>query len=100
MARLHGREAYLEGSNADGVGASSIRISVTGLRPGEKLYEELLVDGWEVPTDHPRVMCEQRALPEAELVEAWLQSLVSYADGESIVELMLQLPLSYCSKAT
>lgn len=33
-----------------------IEILVVGLRPGEKLYEELLIGGDPVATDHPRIM--------------------------------------------
>lgn len=33
-----------------------IEILYTGLRPGEKLYEELLISGNEQQTDHPRIM--------------------------------------------
>ncbi len=33
-----------------------IEIQVTGLRPGEKLYEELLIDGDAKPTEHPRIL--------------------------------------------
>ena len=33
-----------------------IEIKVTGLRPGEKLYEELLIDGDAKPTAHPRIL--------------------------------------------
>lgn len=33
-----------------------IEIRFTGLRPGEKLYEELLVDDNALQTDHPRIM--------------------------------------------
>ncbi len=44
-----------------------IAIRVTGLRPGEKLHEELLIAGRTEPTDHPRVLrlCEPPALPAA-----------------------------------
>ena len=33
-----------------------IAIAVTGLRPGEKLYEELLIGGNPVATEHPRIL--------------------------------------------
>jgi FlaA1/EpsC-like NDP-sugar epimerase len=33
-----------------------IAIDVTGLRPGEKLYEELLIGESPMPTAHPRIM--------------------------------------------
>jgi FlaA1/EpsC-like NDP-sugar epimerase len=33
-----------------------VEIVVTGLRPGEKLYEELLIGDNPTPTEHPRIM--------------------------------------------
>jgi FlaA1/EpsC-like NDP-sugar epimerase len=38
--------------NPDG----DIELAVTGLRPGEKLYEELLIGDNPKPTQHPRIM--------------------------------------------
>ena len=32
-----------------------IEISITGLRPGEKLYEELIIDGESKSTIHPLI---------------------------------------------
>jgi FlaA1/EpsC-like NDP-sugar epimerase len=45
-----------------------IEIVVTGLRPGEKLYEELLIGENPQPTDHPRIMrAHEDYLPWGEL---------------------------------
>ena len=33
-----------------------IAIKITGLRPGEKLYEELLIGDNPIKTEHPRIM--------------------------------------------
>jgi FlaA1/EpsC-like NDP-sugar epimerase len=50
--------------NPDG----DIEIEVTGLRPGEKLYEELLIGDNPKPTAHPRIMkAREEFLPWAEL---------------------------------
>jgi FlaA1/EpsC-like NDP-sugar epimerase len=97
IARLYGRSAYLDGEEAGGAGG--IRIDVAGLRPGEKLYEELLVDGSEVRTDHPRVMCEMGDLPGSDVVDGWIKSIKDCSDGAKVVELMRELPLSYSEAA-
>src|SRR5690606_14789759 len=34
-----------------------IEIRVVGLRPGEKLYEELLIGDEVIDSEHPRIMC-------------------------------------------
>jgi FlaA1/EpsC-like NDP-sugar epimerase len=46
-----------------------IEIQVTGLRPGEKLFEELLIGDNPLPTSHPRIMkAHEEFLPWDELV--------------------------------
>lgn len=45
-----------------------IAIECIGLRPGEKLYEELLIDNNAKPTTHPRIMmAKERYLPMVRL---------------------------------
>ena len=45
-----------------------IEIKITGLRPGEKLYEELLIGDNSLPTKHPRIMkAHEVFIPLAEL---------------------------------
>ena len=51
MAQLSGLTLRVDGS-PDG----DIDVEVTGLRPGEKLYEELLIGGNPEGTDHERIM--------------------------------------------
>lgn len=93
LIRLMGLEVKDE-QNPSG----DIEILYTGLRPGEKLYEELLIGDNPMPTTHSRIMraCE-KALAWHE-VEALLDQLDKYChlfDCEGVRELLHQAPLGY-----
>ncbi|MBL8348632.1 MAG: polysaccharide biosynthesis protein [Rubrivivax sp.] len=71
-----------------------IEIVITGLRPGEKLYEELLIGDNPQPTDHPRIMkAREGFLPWAEL-EGRLrefQAAAARGDGTALLALLEEL---------
>lgn len=61
-----------------------IAIAVTGLRPGEKLYEELLIGDNPLPTSHPRIMkAHEDFLPWDEL-QAKLSGLGLALDANDV----------------
>jgi FlaA1/EpsC-like NDP-sugar epimerase len=53
----------------------NIGIEVTGLRPGEKLYEELLIGGDISETEHPRIMRARERGVDWKRLEEELESL-------------------------
>jgi FlaA1/EpsC-like NDP-sugar epimerase len=73
-----------------------VPITFTGLRPGEKLFEELLADDeTTVPTPHPKLRVAKSAgpLPQPELIEKWIQEAgAAPADGAVREWLRLQVP--------
>ena len=54
-----------------------IEVVFTGLRPGEKLYEELLIGDDVIPTSHEKIMCAR----EEVLTSSAIQQLLSDADA-------------------
>lgn len=76
-----------------------IEITYTGLRPGEKLYEELLIGGDNVhKTEHSRIMtAEEYYLPFDHLssVLVQLEQACKHADYISIREILLNAPIDF-----
>jgi FlaA1/EpsC-like NDP-sugar epimerase len=59
-----------------------IEIHVTGLRPGEKLYEELLIGNHPTQTAHPRIFKAQESFVPWSELQVELDSLISAADND------------------
>ncbi len=75
-----------------------IKIEVTGLRPGEKLYEEILIGDNPKPTQHARIMkAHEDCLPWQELEDKLdaLQLAVNLNDVPVIKGLLQQLVHGY-----
>jgi FlaA1/EpsC-like NDP-sugar epimerase len=75
-----------------------IDIQITGLRPGEKLYEELLIGNDPKPTSHPRIMkANEGYLAWAELQEQLrvLKHALHVNDVEQSLALLTTLVSGY-----
>ena len=89
MVRLSGLSVR-DATNPGG----DIEIVCTGLRPGEKLYEELLLDAESQPTDHPLIYrAQERALPPAQLWPqlAAIETAIAAQDVDKALELLAAL---------
>jgi FlaA1/EpsC-like NDP-sugar epimerase len=93
MIELSGRTVR-DQQNPDG----DIAIEITGLRPGEKLFEELLIGNNPQHTSHLRIMRAQEPHIEwqnLQLILAELLGLIDKNDVKAILEKIAQLDLGY-----
>ena len=83
MIRLSGNSvAYNEEENG-------IKIVFSGLRPGEKLYEELLIDPETAsPTKHPRIFCSNEPIPDKAFLQDHFQKIEESIQSNDIENMM------------
>ena len=96
MIRLSGR-TIREASNPNG----DIEIVFTGMRPGEKLFEELVIGSELIPTRHAGILRAREAFTPWELFEHRLQQLeaaISQHDRAKVRALVMGLGLGEMAK--
>ena len=94
IASLAERMIHLSGLSVRSAGnpEGDIAIEFTGLRPGEKLYEELLIGASDEATEHPMILRAREArLPWGQLCEALrrLEVAVQRVDIECVRNILL-----------
>ena len=89
MIRLSGlHERVADGASGD------IEISYTGLRPGEKLYEELLIGNNTSSTQHPRILRASEKFMPLEVIERYLtrlDAMIANGDSDAVRSLLLDV---------
>ena len=68
-----------------------IELQVTGMRPGEKLYEELLIGDNPEPTQHTRIMKAHEAFLPWEPLQYWLATLAAALAANDVAALRVRL---------
>jgi FlaA1/EpsC-like NDP-sugar epimerase len=89
MVTLSGLKPILNGT--DGLKDDEIAITVTGLRPGEKLFEELAYDPNLVETVHPKIYTTAESPMKRDELEALLTTVgdaIRYNDFQKLYEMI------------
>lgn len=68
-----------------------IEIKISGLRPGEKLYEELLVDADAQPTAHPKIMRAREQYVSLQALELGMKDLISHLNQSNTAQFKVTL---------
>ena len=98
MIHLMGMKEFYDGNSEDG----DIEIKFTGLRPGEKLYEELLIGDNVEGTSHQKIMTASEDKLSWEEMEKLLKELDMCChsfDVECIKRLLIEAPTGYTPKS-
>ena len=83
---------HLSGRNVSSdPGNNGIEIIEIGLRPGEKMYEELLISGEQLPTENPKIFKSMEEFPNSEVMASLISDLrdsISRDDVSHIVTIL------------
>ncbi|MFY9510932.1 MAG: nucleoside-diphosphate sugar epimerase/dehydratase [Rubrivivax sp.] len=90
LARSMIRLSGLTEKTGDNPGGD-VEILAVGLRPGEKLYEELLIGDHVVPSGHPRILCARERHIEPALLDKMLATLGQACDGGDTESMLRQM---------
>lgn len=98
LIRLHGLKPYVDRPGEVENPEGDIAISFVGMRPGEKLYEEVLIGNEPRPTEHPRIMTARETFLDSASLQpilARLQSACERYDAAEIREILLDAPTDF-----
>ena len=85
MIKFHGKFPIIENrKKSNVVGINSIKIKITGLRPGEKIFEELLLKNKTYSTQHPRIFRAREKNITKEELEIFLKKLKIFCKNEDL----------------
>lgn len=71
-------------------GGDGVEIIEIGLRPGEKMYEELLISGDQLPTNNSKIFMSKELFPKEDVMEELIENIknaISTSDHNKIVEI-------------
>jgi FlaA1/EpsC-like NDP-sugar epimerase len=90
LARSMIRLSGLTEKTADNPGGE-IEVKAVGLRPGEKLFEELLIGDDVIPSGHTRILCARERHIDPALLDKMLQTLRQACDSNEVEAMMRQI---------